>query len=297
MTSANTVVPSDILFEIIDNLEDRDASVFLLVSRQLRIYTLRRLYQSISFNPFAAPSPISLKRLCDNIVSNQGIQFTTAFDFWYPSAFQGSDVHARIAQILPYLSNVQRLAISSTYGITLPPEILRSLSPTARLTHLILDRVVYSEDFIHFLEASPTLQSISIYSFSSFWIDSDEFPPSVLEDPYTQALQREFDQLSSDALPHLRSLAIPIQSPLFGYRPALRDLGLRIGWSEPEFQVQVIVDALTLHPGSAGGCALRTLFVRGAAFASVVNLASQIPSLEYLSFQAAPVGHTAESYF
>ncbi|KAL4259250.1 hypothetical protein AB1N83_010102 [Pleurotus pulmonarius] len=293
MTSANTVVPSDILFEIIDNLEDTDASVFLLVSRQLRIYTLRRLYQSISFNHFAAPSPISLGRLCDNIASNQGIQLTTTFDFWYPSAFQGSDVHARIAQILPYLSNVQRLAISSTYSITLPPEILRSLSPTAQLTHLILDRVVYSEDFIHFLEASPTLQSISIYSFSSSWIDSDEPPPSVLEGPYTKALQREFDQLSFDALPHLRSLAVPIQSPLFGYRPILRDLGL-IGWSEVEFQVQVIVDALALYPG---GCALRTLFVRGAAFASVVNLASQIPSLEYLSFQAAPVGHTAESYF
>lgn len=299
MAPSNAELPTDILFDIVDNLEDTDISVFLLVSRQLRMHALRRLYKSISFNHLADPPSFPLEGLCNNIASNQGIQFTTTFDFWYSSASAfHSDIHAQLAQILPYLRNVQRLAVSSTYHITLPPEILSLLPPTAQLTHLILDRTVYSEDFIHFLEASPTLQSISIYSFTSFWTDSDEPPlsDSDLENPHTRALQRQFDQLSSDALPHLRSLAVPIQSPLFGYRPALRDLGL-IGWPYLDSQVQtrLIVDALTLRTANVDGTALRTLYIRGIAFASAVKLASQIPSLEYLSFRAVAVSHTVES--
>ncbi|KAF4567108.1 hypothetical protein EYR36_010724 [Pleurotus pulmonarius] len=141
----------------------------------------------------------ALEKLAHSAKSNKNLRFTTSlsiFRFISPQAKSES-----VRMIIPFLPNLRRLSI------TMPVVDLQTLSPiplSARLTHLVMRGVIYSQDFVRFLEDHPTLTKLEIDGYHSSELHTL--------------------QLSPTALPMLQSLSCPLDiAPELG-RPSVIDL-------------------------------------------------------------------------
>ncbi|KAF4580505.1 hypothetical protein EYR38_003103 [Pleurotus pulmonarius] len=156
-------------------------------------FAIPALYRDLSFDsrhplkvgPVTATHANALQKLAHSAKSNKNLRFTTSlsiFRFISPQAKSES-----VRMILPFLPNLRRLSI------IMPVVDLQTLSPvprSARLTHLVMRGVTYSQDFVRFLEDHPTLTKLEI----------DGYHGSELHTL----------QLSPAALPMLKSLSCPL---------------------------------------------------------------------------------------
>ncbi|KAG9226781.1 hypothetical protein CCMSSC00406_0009699 [Pleurotus cornucopiae] len=187
-------LPTEILFAIVGEVSDvKTLSKLLLVSRQFNSIALRQLYEDMSFSLNSAADLRSINTLRRDVQANPGIQLTTSFaTYYFPRAYYAAPPHVEpdVDHIIPYLVNVRRLRLSRQAA---SPGVLSLLPASAHLTHLILDRRLCSGDLTWFFSSHPTLESIMLSGSST---------------------NGHIIELTSDALPTLRTLAIVFDASL-----------------------------------------------------------------------------------
>ncbi|KAJ8700693.1 hypothetical protein PTI98_003696 [Pleurotus ostreatus] len=187
-------LPTEILSAIVGEVSDvKTLSKLLLVSRQFNSIALRQLYEDMSFSLNLAADLRSINTLRRDVQANPGIQLTTSFaTYYFPRAYYAAPPHVEpdVDHIIPYLVNVRRLRLSRQAA---SPGVLSLLPASAHLTHLILDRRLCSGDLTWFFSSHPTLESIMLSSSST---------------------NGHIIELTSDALPTLRTLAIVFDASL-----------------------------------------------------------------------------------
>ncbi len=258
-------LPNEIVCHIVDLVDClKTFWTLLTVSHRMSAFAIPSLYRDLSFDSryslragsVTVTRANALEKLAHSAKSNKNLRFTTSlsiFRFISPQAKSES-----VKMILPFLPNLRRLSI------TMPVVDLQTLSPvprSARLTHLVMQGVIYSQDFVRFLEHHPTLTKLEIDGYHS-------------SESHTL-------QLSPTALPMLQSLSCPLDiAPELG-RPSVIDLKI----------VNVPVDHRD-HISKVFAYELAKVFpaVRALHFAepipiwSVVSLVCFFPNVAYLQF-------------
>ncbi|KAF4577130.1 hypothetical protein EYR36_005117 [Pleurotus pulmonarius] len=261
-------LPIEIIYSIVDELPNDKATLLtlLLVCHDLNRQALRVLYEDLSFDLRVPRRPLrSLKQLSHTINKNPGIHYTKGFSICFPDSHLPAyrQAHKCLEDVIPALANLRCLCLAGSLGDVVTPTTLRLVSPTAQLTHLYLDSVLYSEDFLDFLANHPSLRCLTLYTFMDGG-GSDTLPASTL--------------------PNLRSLLVQTDPSVlvrFRDKPSLADLTLMA--SEYPYQTidaRVFADAFTT---------IRTLYTSGIDFSSVLALIPLLPNLEYLSASGYPV--------
>ncbi|KAF9497698.1 hypothetical protein BDN71DRAFT_1429377 [Pleurotus eryngii] len=259
-------LPIEIVYSIVDELSnDKNILSVLLVCHDLNRQALRILYEDLSFDIRTSHrSLVSLKKLSRTIDKNPGLQRTTGFSICFPDSHLPAyrQAHHYLDDVIPALANLRCLSMSCSLVDVFTPATLRLVSSTAQLTHLYLDCVLYSDDFIDFLADHPSLQCLALYAF----MDGGGS-----------------DALPAGTLPNLRSLVVPTDPSVlvrFGDKPSLSDLSLMA--SEYPYQ---IIDA---RPIADAFAAIRMLCTVGIDFPSVLALIPFLPNLEYLTTSGSP---------
>ncbi|KAL4258495.1 hypothetical protein AB1N83_010618 [Pleurotus pulmonarius] len=258
-------LPNETVCHIVDLVDClKTFWTLLTVSHRMSAFAIPALYRDLSFDsrhplkvgPVTATHANALQKLAHSAKSNKNLRFTTSlsiFRFISPQAKSES-----VRMILPFLPNLRRLSI------IMPVVDLQTLSPvprSARLTHLVMRGVTYSQDFVRFLEDHPTLTKLEI----------DGYHGSELHTL----------QLSPAALPMLKSLSCPLDiAPELG-RPSVIDLKIvnvpvdRRGPISKEFAYELA----KVFP------AVRALhFAEPIPIWSVVSLICFFPNVIYLQF-------------
>ncbi|KAF7427792.1 hypothetical protein PC9H_007007 [Pleurotus ostreatus] len=263
-------LPYDLLSYIVEAVDDPKTQwVLLTVSRETGRFPLTAIYRELSFDSRDAPSSyvtrdpkylISLEKLTIGAETNPHLRFTASFNlFSYTSNDLGNKC---LRALLPFLTNLRRLAINSIY---VDPDTLGLLPPTARLTHLILGSTNYSSSFVDLLASHPNLRLFSVYQFGA--------PLGSEERPYNAAI-------SPTALPEIHSLKCPIRiAKRFGHRPSVHDVCFTTAWSQrhtpfPEETEDAIVKAFPSVRAA--------YFPEPFNFPGVASLSRRLASLEYL---------------
>ncbi|KAF4577499.1 hypothetical protein EYR40_003039 [Pleurotus pulmonarius] len=222
------------------------------------------MYRELSFNAMDSASNLipdrrrfirTLEKLALSAESNPNLQFTTSL-YFFSFNYEGNQL---VPRILPFLINLQRLAINSFF---FHPDCLVLLPPTAKLTHLILMNIKYSS-FVNIIKSHPTLRTISV---QTHFRSHDESAPEQSYDIAT-------------AFPQLRSLTCPIDSAhRFGHRPSVTDVcftsWLLHGQPIPEQIKDQVVEGFPL--------ARAANFPDPFDFPGIASLACRLSSLEYL---------------
>ncbi|KAF7422619.1 hypothetical protein PC9H_010775 [Pleurotus ostreatus] len=260
-------LPIEIVYSIVDELSNDKNSLLtvLLVCHDLNRQALRSLYEDLSFDIRTSHrSLVSLRKLSRAIDKNPGLQHTKGFSICFPDSHLPAyrQAYRLLDDVIPALANLRCLSMSCPLGDVFTPATLRLVMSTAQLTHLYLDCVLYSDDFIDFLADHPSLRCLALYAF----MDGGGS-----------------DALPAGTLPNLRSLAVPTDPSVlvrFGDKPSLSDLSLIA--SEYPYQT---IDA---RPIADGFATIRTLCTVGIDFPSVLALIPLLPNLEYLTASGYP---------
>lgn len=263
-------LPHDLLSYIIEAVYDPKTQwVLLTVSRETSRFALTAIYRELSFDSRDAPSSyvtrdpkymISLEKLSLSAETNPHLRFTSSLNFF---SYTSSDLGNKcLRALLPFLINLRRLAINSTY---VDPETLGLLPSTAKLTHLILGSTNYSSSFVDFVESHPNLYLFSVYQFRA--------PLESEERPYNATI-------SPTALPEIHSLKCPIRTvKRFGHRPSILDVCFTTAWNQrhtpfPEETKDEIVKAFPSVRAA--------YFPEPFDFPGIASLSLRLSSLEYL---------------
>ncbi|KAF9488345.1 hypothetical protein BDN71DRAFT_467714 [Pleurotus eryngii] len=268
-------LPPEISFAIINGLDvtqpnDRKTLHSLLfVSKQVNVFALRTIYQDISFLNRSAYDQF-FRQLClfsCDIESNPGLRFTTVFSCRLAlrnrdgeAMIRSKEVNRTLESIIPFLINVRRMSISVDDGFAYP-HALRSLPPSAPLTHLKIGKCgMCSEDFQQFLASRPTLEWLSIYSSR---------PGSA------RAVER--NHLTIDALPRLLSLSIDAEDTVFFENPltSLVNLACNVRYISQ-------MDSASIVCRMAPFASVTACHLRGAYYMDISPILTSLPHLEYL---------------
>ncbi|KAF4567119.1 hypothetical protein EYR40_006113 [Pleurotus pulmonarius] len=219
-------------------------------------FVLTAIYHELSFDSrdvASCKSMISLEKLALSAETNPNLRFTSSFNY---GGFTASNDDKNMRVLLPFLVNLQRMAIKSSH---VDPETLGLIPPTVKLTHLILESTNYSSAFVKFVESQTHLHFLSVYHFE---LESEEHP-------YDAAI-------SPTAIPEIRSLRCPISiAKLFGHRPSIISVCFTPEWDE--LPAQFHKEIMTMFPS-----------VRAAHFAlpldfpEIALFSLRLSQLEYL---------------
>ncbi|KAF7416432.1 hypothetical protein PC9H_002698 [Pleurotus ostreatus] len=271
-------LPNEILTAIVNELDNlntpKTVCALLLVSRRFRDITIRHIYKEMDISFFHRKQLPTLMFLSRNISSNPGVQFTTSFIFEYLTMLSSTSdsVQANIELILPHLVNVGRLHITFWPVGVFDPRALRLLPPSARLSHLCVDRSTELTHLSPFLTRShPSLETLIIRTAN---------PRAVP----CQPIQPTDEKLSARTLfPNLRSLSAPIEDLLLFTDIPNSLVNLSVAGHGPYYPVGDEVEYVLQNFKG-----LRTLSVDETYFYDVlVLLLRGLPNLEYLSLDGA----------
>ncbi|KAF4567120.1 hypothetical protein EYR40_006114 [Pleurotus pulmonarius] len=263
-------LPNDLLSYIVEAVDDPKTQwVLLTTCRGTSRFALTAIYRELSFDSRDAPSSyvtrdpkymISLEKLSLSAETNPNLRFTFSFNFF---SYTSSDLGDRcLRALLPFLVNLRRLAINSPY---VDPETLGLLSPTAKLTHLILGSTNHSPSFVEFVESHTNLYRLSVYQFRA--------PLESEEHPYNATI-------SPTAIPNIYSLKCPIRTiKRFGHRLSITDVCFTTAWNQrhtpfPEETKDEIVKAFPSVRAAH--------FPEPYDFPGIVWLSLRLSKLEYL---------------
>lgn len=268
-------LPPEIFFVIVDELDmakpdDRKTLHSLLfVSKQVNVFALRTIYQDISLLNRSSYDQF-LRQLClfsRDIESNPGLWFTTAFSCRLAlrnrdeeAMIRSEEVNRTLESIIPFLVNVRRMSISVDDGFVYP-RALRSLPPSAPLTHLDIGKCrMCSEDLQQFLTSWPTLEWLSIHSSRS---------------GSARAVER--NHLTINALPRLLSLRIDAEDMVFFENPltSLVSLACNVRYISQ-------MDSATIVRRMAPFASVTACHLSGALFVGISPILTSLPHLEYL---------------
>ncbi len=261
-------LPNDLLACIVEAVHDAKTQwVLLTLCREMSRFVLTAIYRELSFDSRDAASSyksnISLEKLSLGAETNPNLRFTSSFNY---GGFTTSNDDKNMRVLLPFLVNLQRMAIRSSHAV---PETLGLIPPTVKLTHLILESTNYSSAFVKFVESQTHLHLLSVYRFE---LESEEPPHD--------------NAISPTAIPELQSLRCPISiAKLFGHRPSI--ISVCFTPEGDELPAQFHKEIVTMFPSVRAAH-----FSLPLDFPGIASFSHRLSQLEYLRLDIGWVCHS-----